>query len=358
MLSMPDTHRLRLFALPFVAVAVVACGGGATPATAPAGGGSDPDATEPEDGEQVSLAPAGARSFFTVDGRTGALVRVDPDNGQVDDILQPDGAVYAAAQGEGAIWLALDSGTVVRVDPTTGESLAEVDSTAADAPFDLAVADGAAWVLHGVPGAGTSLVKIDAAANTAGKPITADTGVSFYGVDGADGKVWVFGSSPTMATTLFSVDPATGAATDQEVQMIMRDIAARDGAVWLAGTFFPDGAQGVPGVAKFDPATKKLTTLELPAEPGAIAVGSGAVWAAAGVAKDGSTLYRIDPSDVSLAATIPLGDADSGRIKVSTGAGAAWVSTDDASYAVDAGDNTVAGDADSLGTLGLFFPTE
>ena len=81
------------------------------------------------------------------------------------------------------------------------------------------------------------------------------------------------------------------------------------------------------------------------------------MWAATGSGADGTTLYRIDPSDVSLAATIPLGEAEGGRVKVSTGAGAAWVTTDGgASYAVDPADNTVAGEADSLGTLRLFFP--
>jgi hypothetical protein len=34
-----------------------------------------------------------------------------------------------------------------------------------------------------------------------------------------------------------------------------------------------------------------------------------------------------------------------------------WVTTaGGASYAVDPADNTVAGEADSMGTLGLFFP--
>lgn len=360
-MSLPVTaHRLRLLVLPFVIVTVVACGGGAA-ATAPADG-SDPEATEPgatEPGaDDASLAPAGARSFFTFDPRSSALVRVDPDNGQVDEVVDLEGSAYAMAQGEGALWLGMDTGTVVRVDPATGTTLAEIAPTAKDGLFDLAVADGAAWALHGVPGLGGSLVRIDAATNTAGEPIAAAGGISFFDVEADGGAVWLVGSSKEMATTLYAVDPATGALTDQKVQMVIDAIAAGDGAVWLSGTIFPSGATGVPGIAKFDPASRKLTTLELPAEAGSLAIGSGGVWAAAGVGPDGSVLYRIDPADVSLAATIPLGDFESGRIKVSTGAGAAWVTTDDTTYAVDAGDNTVAGDADSMGTLGLFFPAE
>ena len=68
-------------------------------------------------------------------------------------------------------------------------------------------------------------------------------------------------------------------------------------------------------------------------------------------------LYRIDPATGTLAATIPLGEAEGGAVKVSTGAGAVWVTTaGGASYAIDPADNTVAGEADSMGTLGLFFP--
>ena len=195
------------------------------------------------------------------------------------------------------------------------------------------------------------------AANTAGEPVTADEGLSFFDIDAGDEGTWLVGSSPEMATTLYAVDPTTGELTDQKVQMVIDSIASGEGAVWLGGTIFPDGAVGVPGIGKFDPASGELTTTELPGEAGSIAVGSGGVWAVAGLGEDGTTLYRIDPATGALTATIPLGEAESGYVKVSTGAGAVWVNTaGGASYAVDPADNTVAGEADSMGTLGLFFP--
>ena len=50
-------------------------------------------------------------------------------------------------------------------------------------------------------------------------------------------------------------------------------------------------------------------------------------------------------------------ESEGGRVKVSTGAGAVWVTTDGGdSYAVDPASDSVAGQADSMGTLGLFFP--
>src|SRR4029453_2855550 len=56
--------------------------------------------------------------------------------------------------------------------PAMGTTLAEIAAPGIDSPFDLSVGNGAAWSLYGVPGVGTSLVRIDTAANTGGEPIT------------------------------------------------------------------------------------------------------------------------------------------------------------------------------------------
>ncbi|HEU5203320.1 MAG TPA: hypothetical protein VFU17_03380 [Candidatus Limnocylindrales bacterium] len=356
-MSSSVTQRLRFALLPLAAVVAIACGNAASTGITQTVPDATTDTTETTTSES-SLAPAGARSFYTFDqSGGGGLVRVDPDNGQVDEILDVEGSVYAMDQAAGHLWLGTDTGSVLRVDPAAGSTVAEIAAPSSEGLFDVSAGQDATWVLYGIPGAGTSLVQIDAASNTAGAPIAAAEGLSFFDVEaGADG-VWLVGSSPEMATTLYAVDPATGALTDQKIQMVVDAIDSGDGAVWLAGSIFPDGMTGVPGVAKFDPATKELTTIEIPAEAGSIAVGSGGVWAVAGTGPDGTTLYRIDPATGQVAATIPLGDAEGGAVKVSTGAGAVWVTTaGGASYAVDPADNTVAGEADSMGTLGLFFP--
>ena len=348
-------QRMRFALLPLAAVALIACSGSPTSTTnTETVGGSETESTTTE--SESSLAPAGARSFYTVDQTGGGLDSVDPDNGQVDEVLVLSGSVYAMDQAAGHLWLGTETGSVLRVDPAAGSTVAEIAAPSPEGLFDVSAGPDATWVLYGVPGAGTSLVKIDGAANTAGEPIAAGEGQSFFDVEaGADG-VWLVGSSPEMATTLYAVDPATGALSDQKIQMVIDAIDSGDGAVWLAGTIFPDGATGVPGVGKFDPATKELTTMELPAEAGSIAVGSGGVWAGAGSGEEGATLYRIDPATGAVAATIPLGEM-AGSVKVSTGAGAVWVTTDDgASYAVDPATDSVAGEADSPGMLGFFFP--
>ena len=105
-------------------------------------------------------------------------MRVDPDNGEVAEVLDLEGTVYAMAQGDdGNLWLGTDTGGVMRVDPAAGSTVAEIAAPSTESLFDLSVGTDAAWVLYGVPGAGTSLVRIDTAANTAGEPITAGEGI-------------------------------------------------------------------------------------------------------------------------------------------------------------------------------------
>jgi streptogramin lyase len=357
-MSSSVTQRVRFALLPLAAVVAVACGSAASTSITEAVPDATTDTTDTTTSES-SLAPAGARSFYTFDqSGGGGLVRVDPDNGQVDEVLDIGGSVYAMDQGpDGNLWLGTDTGGVLRVDPAAGSTVAEIAAPSSEGLFDVSAGDDATWILYGIPGAGTSLVKIDAASNAAGEPIAAAEGLSFFDVEAGDDGAWLVGSSPEMATTLYAVDPTTGELTDQKVQMVIDSIASGEGAVWLGGTIFPDGAVGVPGIGKFDPATGELTTTEVGGEAGSIAVGSGGVWAVAGLGEDGTTLYRIDPATGEVTATIPLGEADSGYVKVSTGAGAVWVTTAGGStYVVDPADDSVAGGGDAMGTLGLFFP--
>ena len=68
-------HRLRVAILPFAAIVVVACGGGAAATQGTDGStgtdGTEPAATSGEDAGGSSLAPAGARSYYTFDPTGG-----------------------------------------------------------------------------------------------------------------------------------------------------------------------------------------------------------------------------------------------------------------------------------------------
>jgi DNA-binding beta-propeller fold protein YncE len=349
-----DGRRVAAALFIVLSLSVVAACGGSTPAGSAGATDAAAGPTE-EPGEGATPPPAGERSFYAFDPAGSRVILVNPDGGDVADVATLEHPAYAMDVADGIAWLGLDDGSVVRLDLADG-STTPVATGVTDAVTALVVADGSVWTLHGAPGLPTTVTRIDPATNAVTATTPSAEGVSFYGLDADAGSGWLFGNSPTMATTLYQVDPATGAITDREVQMIIRDIDVADGVVWLGGTIFPDGAQGVPGVGRFDPSSGTLTTLEVPGEPQAITAAEGAVWAVNGTSPDGLVAYRIDPATMQVATTIPLGEADSGLVRATSGAGYVWVTTSDANYAIDPSDDTVAGQADAPGSLGVYYP--
>jgi hypothetical protein len=348
------TRRSAAFAL-VLTLLLAACGSGDSTgdgATSPAdGAGSTPDIGE----DEPTLAPPGARSYYSTDVFGGRVIRIDPDSGDVVEIAELDGPAYAMTAGDGALWLGLDSGGVVRVEPADGTTTT-IETTVAESIFAIAHGDGGVWALHGAPGLEGAVSRIDPASATAATPITGVAGTTFFALATGEGSAWVVGSSPTMATTLYEIDPASDTLTDREVQMLIDSVAVGEGSVWLGGSIFPDGLNGVPGIGRFDPATGTLATFEVTGEAGAITVGAGAIWAVAGVTPDGMVVYRIDPATNAVAATIPVGPGDSGRVSITTGAGFVWVATPNDVWVIDPTDDSVAGAGGSPGSIGLFFP--
>lgn len=358
LLAAPSRRSATLAFVIALTFMLAACGGGGgNGGTAPP---DEPGATDPGegngDGGEATLAPAGARSFFSYDPLGGQVIRVDPDTGDVVDITDREGPpAYAMTAGDGALWLGLESGAVERVDTAAGTTTT-IDTTVAESIFAMAHGEGGVWALHGAPGIGATVSRIDPATDTAGTPVTGAAGTAFFAIAAGEGSVWVVGSSPTMSTTVYELDPASGSLTDREVQMVIDSIATGGGSVWLGGTIFPDGQIGVPGVGRFDPATGELTTVEVGGDVGAITVGNGAVWAVSGSTPDGMVVNRIDPATNAVIASIPVGESDTGSVTVSTGTGFVWVTTPNDAWVIDPTDDSVAGAGDSPGTTGLFFP--
>ena len=110
-------HRLRVAIPPLVALVAVACGSAASTGITETIDGSEPAATSGEDGGGSSLAPAGARSYYSFDPTGTGLVRVDPDNGEVAEVLDawlaPDHRYFKVRGNNGACY-------ILRNDVVTG----------------------------------------------------------------------------------------------------------------------------------------------------------------------------------------------------------------------------------------------
>ena len=112
-----------------------------------------------------------------------------------------------------------------------------------------------------------------------------------------EGAVWVLNTERAVVTR---IDPATKRVTGTfKPRGFPTDIAAGEGAVWI-GNGAGQGGNGTSRIDRVDPRTQKTThTVKLPGRRGlvlnwgfpGIAVGAGAVWA---LNPDG-TISRIDP---------------------------------------------------------------
>ena len=86
---------------------------------------------------------ASGSGVWLADNGEGVVVRVDPRLNTVSRTIDVAGRPSAVTVGAGAVWAAVDNGTVVRIDPLTNETAAiEVGGR----PRGVAVAAGLVWV--------------------------------------------------------------------------------------------------------------------------------------------------------------------------------------------------------------------
>ena len=221
-----------------------------------------------------------------VDG--GLLLRLDPDSGEVIATIETstrpvsgNGSAPSPYIGEGAVWVQdLANRVVSRVDPQTNEVTDTVDLTAAGigGAEGMVIADGLVWVnTCGGP------VSIDPQTLAVSEPIALDGCASQIGF--ADGSLWVGLTGRQTAR----IDPV-----DREVEVILDvgpvdeapGLATGDGAVWRPLT--------TSTVARIDTATNAVTEvldLDRSGQPAGLAVGHGSLWAGD---YGGRSVLRID----------------------------------------------------------------
>jgi hypothetical protein len=247
------------------------------------------------------------------------------------------GPAAAVAVGEGAVWVLLEEGTLLRVDPDRHQVTGRLELGAPSGgmpmgPWDvrvgpLAVGAGAVWV-------GTRRARVTVRIDPLRLRVTARFGG--HAVVVAHGVLWsyccrrgdkVMGFGRVDARTLQHRRPlvVTDAAGRRQP---VGPLAVGTDAVWtlpleggrLWRVPLGGGSARALGVAGF---------------PHGLAVDGGAVWVLSGTGEPGSgldrsgRLRRLDPRTGKVTATTPLPEVDVGRVNVAVGQahgdGAVWV---------------------------------
>jgi hypothetical protein len=250
------------------------------------------------------------------------------------------GQAVAVAVGEGAVWVLLEQGTLLRVDPDRHQVTGRLELGATDdrgAPWErvgpLAVGAGAVWVGNGQ---GTVTARVD--------PVRLRVTARFGGhaVAVAHGVLWSYCCRRGEAATGFGrVDART---LHPGPPLLVRDASGRPrpvgwfavgtGAVWTA-VFQDHRVWRVPTAGGPSHAVVWVSGF-----PYGLAADEGAVWVLSSRGEPGSPrdrtgrLRRLDQRTGKVTATTPLPDLDVGRdgvaVGLAVGDDGVWVAGPDA----------------------------
>jgi streptogramin lyase len=210
---------------------------------------------------------------------------------------------YALAQGVGSLWVACRRtiAGIQRVDATTGRVTGLIDLPTVD-PHALAAGEGALWAAQ----RSSSVVRIDPRTGAVRNAIS--VGDSSY-VFTAAGSVW---TPDDPRSTLMRYTP--GASVTQQIAVGDGTSALVEsaGRVWIVN--HRDAT-----LQRIDTTTNTVTALgKLPGEaPERMVLSDGSLW----ITGRGTDLLRVDPETGAVQATIELG---AGGVNLATAAGSIW----------------------------------
>lgn len=275
----------------------------------------------------AALATAAATALYLSDGGVEALppgsfvVALDAD-GEVGSFTEAAAAPSNIAVGEGAVWV-LDSEaeTVARLDPATQ---AVKRFSAGPRPTDLAAGGGAVWVGNGAGSEGfpvrvtTSISRVDPESLKVTGTVELSRKPSAYGPVPSEGfprmavgagSLWAVG----VDNRIYRIDPASSRIVAKiPVETHVSTLAAGAEGVWFLS--WTDN-----NVTRIDPATNRVAEgIPIKSGDSGVAVGGGAVWVTSG---DEGLLWRIEPGPPPRVRPIDVGGEPS---FVSYGDGAAW----------------------------------
>ena len=308
---------------------------------------------DPETNELVNTVPVAASSLdplprakrhvatadavWSINPGDLSVQRISAETNTIDLTKGVSGKPVSIAADDEFVWVASElneEGTVTKLSTSSGAILNQIDL----GPFlpRVAVAgENAVW-LAGIgfgevfgesPGpAGGLLVRIDRETDAAtATPLETQP----WDIAAGEGAAWVAGNPPgnVRAIVIEQFDPLTGTATDS-MEFAAREgggkdnqlrLATGEGFLWLGGT----------GVTRIDPRTGDAVTLDReeagpdlsPSEvaaPFTVAVGHGSLWVSTASGK----VLRIDPATLTVVASLTVGPvADT----ITVGSDAVWV---------------------------------
>ncbi|WP_029430359.1 hypothetical protein [Blastococcus sp. URHD0036] len=263
-----------------------------------------------DDATSSEAAPATAAAR-TPDVGAAVAASTAPEHYPVFPV--PDDAVVAlpspdwlAADGE-AVWVRLDGGQALRLDPRTGQTRATAKlerGRDVDLCQGIGAGLGYAWSCSG-----TDVVRIDPDTGAVDATFPVGKTYSQGHLVTAAGLLWVLTGN---GSTLLGLDPATGAVTST-VALGARgsDLAAGPAGLWAVSA--PDGA-----ALRIDPATAAVDLRVGGLDGPAVAAVTDQVWVSGG-----STTSRIDPVSGQVEVTAPFGSGADGGL--AAGDGVVWV---------------------------------
>lgn len=176
------------------------------------------------DGEPAAIALDDRWAWVPTHGPGGGLVRLDRNDPLLDPLIVvlPESG-FAAALGDGTVWVAGLERRVFAIDPATGAVERTVD--VGGGPRGVAVADGDVWVSLRDERA---VVRIDA---TTGEEVArVDTVGQPWPIAASRNTVWV----ATLEGGLLGIDTSSNAITARAtIGPQPRDIAVTDRSVWV-----------------------------------------------------------------------------------------------------------------------------
>ncbi len=193
------------------------------------------------------------------------IVAATNKTGLVVDVQRPCSGL---ADGFGSIWIpSCGNHSVVRVDPATGKTVAEIAADPANSEGGITTGADSVWIVTKP----STLVRIDPKTNAVVKSIELPAGSENPLF--SEGFVWV--SSTNDPGALLKVDPKTDTVVATiPVGPKPRFLTASPGSIWTLD-------QGDGGVSRVDIKTGKMVAsiaCGIPGSGGEIAFGAGSIW--------------------------------------------------------------------------------